>query len=175
MLTVTMVARRCGVSRTTLLYYEAQGLLRKAPRTSTGNYRAYDERDVQRVEQVRQYRRLGMSVREIRTLLEHTEGRAASILEPRLAAIDAEVEALRHHQRAILGLLRQSRTFRRRQMMSKDKWVAIMRKAGLTEEQMHRWHAEFEKDAPDDHQAFLEYLRIEPAEISRIRQASARG
>lgn len=173
MMTVTTVARRCGISRTTLLYYESHGLLRKAPRTAAGNYRAYDEGDVRRVQQVRQYRRLGLGVRDIRTLLEHPEGGAASILERRLAAIDAEVEALRGHQRVILGLLRQSRTFRRGQMMSKDKWVAIMRKAGLTDDQMHRWHAEFEKDAPDDHQAFLEYLRIEPAEITRIRRASA--
>jgi hypothetical protein len=58
-------------------------------------------------------------------------------------------------------------------MMTKDKWVAIMRAAGFSEDQMHRWHAEFEKGAPEEHQEFLEYLRIDRDEIARIRKASA--
>ena len=39
-LTVTRLARACGLSRTTVLYYESLGLLRPARRTP-GNYRAY--------------------------------------------------------------------------------------------------------------------------------------
>ena len=172
MMTVSALARRAGVSRTTLLYYESQGLLRKPPRT-TGNYRAYGERDLLRVQQIRQHRKLGLSVPEIRTLLDRSAAGAVPILERRLVAIDAEVEHLREHQRAILRLLQRSRSFRRRQMMTKDKWVGIMKAAGFSEDQMHRWHAEFEKGAPQEHQEFLEYLRIDRDEIARIRKASA--
>jgi hypothetical protein len=37
---------------------------------------------------------------------------------------------------------------------------------------MARWHQEFERAAPQDHQEFLEYLRIDAAEISKIREWS---
>ena len=57
--------------------------------------------------------------------------------------------------------------------MTKDKWVGIMKASGFSEQQMHRWHAEFEKGAPAEHQEFLEFLRIAPDEIARIRRASA--
>jgi hypothetical protein len=34
---------------------------------------------------------------------------------------------------------------------------------------MREWHVEFERDAPDRHQAFLEFLQIPPDEIEAIR------
>jgi len=34
MMTISALARRCGLSRSTLLYYEAHGLLRRPPRTA---------------------------------------------------------------------------------------------------------------------------------------------
>ena len=170
-MTVSALARRCGLSRTALLYYESQGLLRHPPRTR-GNYRAYTEQDAMRVQQIRQYRNMGLGVPEIRTLLDHAGGGAASILERRLVTIDAQIETLREHQRAILRLLQRSRSFRRQQEMTKDKWVAIMRAAGFSEEDMHRWHKEFEKTAPEDHQEFLEFLHIDTAGIAKIREWS---
>ena len=33
-------------------------------------------------------------------------------------------------------------------MITKDKWVAVMRVAGFTEDDMYRWHKDFEKAAP---------------------------
>ncbi len=173
-MTVSTLAHRCGLSRTAVLYYESQGLLRKPPRTA-GNHRAYTEQDVARVQQIGQHRKLGLSVREIRALLDQPGSGATAILERRLAAIDAEVERLRDHQRAILRLLQRSRSFGRRQKMTKDKWVAIMRAAGFTEDQMRRWHREFETNAPQDHQAFLEFLHIDPKEIAKIREWSAKA
>ncbi len=173
MMTVSRLARRCGLSRTAILYYEAQGLLRKPPRTA-GNYRTYTEQDLARLQQIGQHRKLGLSVPEIRILLERPGGGAVSILERRLATIDAEVEALRDHQRAILRLLRRSRSFRRTQKMTKDRWVAIMKAAGFTQENMGRWHHEFEANAPEDHQEFLEFLHIDPKEIARIREWSGK-
>ena len=57
-------------------------------------------------------------------------------------------------------------------MLTKDKLVSIMRAAGLTEEDMHRFHREFEKAAPAEHQEFLEFLHIPAAEIVKIREWS---
>lgn len=174
MMTVSALARRCGLSRTTLLYYEAQGLLRRPPRTA-GNYRAYSERDAERLQQIGLFRKVGLSVAEIRSLLDRPGGGAAAILERRLVTIDAEIDGLRDHQRAILRLLQRSRSFRRDQMITKDKWVAIMRAAGFSEQEMERWHTEFEKNAPQEHQEFLEYLHIGSEEIAKIREWSRKG
>jgi hypothetical protein len=57
-------------------------------------------------------------------------------------------------------------------MITKQKWVAIMKGAGFNEADMHRWHAEFEKSAPEEHQEFLEFLHIPKPEIQSIREAS---
>jgi hypothetical protein len=94
------------------------------------------------------------------------------VLRRRLGEIGSEIARLQGHQRAILALLRNQIRFRRTEDMTKDKWVAIMRASGLTEEDMHRWHTEFEKAAPEDHEQFLGYLQIPQAEIARIRQWS---
>ena len=170
-MTVTALARRCGVSRSTLLHYESLGLLRRPPRT-TGNYRAYNEQDVARVQQIGVYRKVGLGLAAIRSLVGRPGSDAAGILRRRLVEIDAEIETLRSHQRAILRLLQQSHSFRRHQMIPKDKFVAIMRAAGFTEDEMQRWHREFEKAAPAEHQEFLEFLHIPADEIARIREWS---
>ena len=170
-MTVTALARRCGVSRSTLLHYESLGLLRRPPRTA-GNYRAYGEQDVARVQQIGVYRKVGLGLGAIRGLLGRPDGDAAAILQRRLVEIDVEIETLRGHQRAILRLLQRSHTLRRAQMLTKDKLVSIMRAAGLTEEDMHRFHREFEKAAPAEHQEFLEFLHIPAAEIVKIREWS---
>ena len=57
-------------------------------------------------------------------------------------------------------------------MMTKEKMVEVLHKTGLTEEQMQRFHREFEKLYPADHQAFLAWLQIPAAECEKIRQAS---
>ena len=170
-MTVSTLARRCGVSRSTLLHYESLGLLRRPPRTG-GNYRAYGEQDERRAQQIGVYRKAGLGLAAIRALLDQPGGGAAAILERRLVEIDSEVETLRGHQRAILALLQRSRSFRRHQMITKEKWVSIMRSAGFKEVDMDRWHQEFEKAAPAEHQEFLEFLHIPAAEIAKIRARS---
>jgi hypothetical protein len=94
---------------------------------------------------------------------------AGGVLERRFIEIDREIELLRGHQLAIARLLRHKG---RMKMISKDKWVSIMRSAGFKEEDMRRWHSEFEKAAPQEHQEFLEFLHIGKEEIQKIREAS---
>jgi DNA-binding transcriptional MerR regulator len=171
MMTVTTMARRFGLSRSTLLYYESIGLLRRPHRTG-GNYRAYTDQDAARLEQICVYRKVGLSLAAIRAVLDQTGSGASAVLQRRLADIEAEVEALRGHQRDILRLLQRSRNFRSHQMITKDKWVSIMKASGFTDADMHRWHAAFEQSAPAEHQEFLEFLHIPAAEITKIREWS---
>ncbi len=175
MLTVSQLARRCDMSRTALLYYESRGLMPPPARTG-GNYRAYAQADLDRLLQIRAYRNAGLSIEDIRAILA-TESRtsdARRVLERRLVELDREIGALRAHQHAILQLLG-STALGKGQMITKEKWVSIMKGCGLTEEQMHRWHAEFEHSAPEEHQEFLEFLHIPAAEIKTIRAQSRNG
>jgi DNA-binding transcriptional MerR regulator len=171
MFTVTRLARACGLSRSTVLYYESAGLLRP-PRRSSGNYRTYSERDLERLRQICLWRSMGLKVGDIRVLLERPSGDAAVVLQRRLSEIGAEIERLRSHQRAILQLLNSKPSIWRSKVISKEKWVSIMRAAGMSDDDMHRWHAEFEKAAPAEHQEFLEFLHIPAAEIRSIRDWS---
>ena len=170
-LTVTLLARACGLSRGTVLYYESLGLL-KPVRRSAGNYRLYGERDLERLRRVCLYRNAGLKLSDIRSILDRPHGDAASVLQRRLVELGGEIERLREHQRAIARLLGGADRLRRMRMVTKEKWVEVMRSAGFTDEQMRRWHVEFEKSAPDEHQEFLEFLHIPPNEVVRIREWS---
>ena len=171
MMTVSKLARCCGLSRTTLLYYESIGLL-KAARRGAAHYRIYGDADVARLRQICGYRNAGLSLHDIQAILDRPESEAGAVLKRRLLESDAEIETLRKHQRAILMLLQSKTSFRRNKMMTKEKWVGIMRAAGLQDDDMHRWHMEFERSAPEDHQEFLGFLHIPPDEIVKIREWS---
>jgi DNA-binding transcriptional MerR regulator len=169
MFSVTQLARACGLSRTTVLYYESLGLLPKPPR-SQGNYRQFGDQHLQHLRQICSYRSAGLKLADVRTLLaEPRKEKAASVLTRRLAEIGVEIDRLKEHQRAILRLLNHRTAFWKGKAMNKEKWVAIMRSAGFGDDDMHRWHREFERAAPEDHQEFLQYLKISDAEIERIR------
>jgi DNA-binding transcriptional MerR regulator len=173
MLTVSRLARTCGLSRSTVLYYESIGLLKPA-RRSTGNYRVYGEKDAARLVRIRLWRESGLTLDDIRALLDQPDNDASAVLKRRLETLSAEIEKLRGHQHAIAALLGQS-AFRRFKVVTKDKLVSIMRAAGLTEAEMHRFHVEFEKSAPQEHQEFLEFLHIPADEVKSIREASRKG
>jgi DNA-binding transcriptional MerR regulator len=172
MWTVSKLAARCGLSRGTLLYYESIGLLRP-PARSAANYRRYGERDLQRLQQICAYRHAGLTLDDIRAILDRRESDASAVLKRRLVALDGEIEIRRAHQRAILKLLKND-SIGRKKMMTKVMWVSIMKASGLSDEAMHKWHAEFEKAAPEEHQEFLEFLHIPAGEIRTIRDWSSK-
>ena len=167
-LTVTNLARTAGLSRSTLLYYESIGLLPK-PRRTAGNYRAYTPKDAERLRQICVYRDAGVPLAEIRALLDGPRDDAAAVLRRRLVELSAGIGRLREQQLAIARLLKSAHQLRSIPMVTKEKWVAIMKAAGFSEDDMRRWHAEFEKSAPSEHQEFLEFLHIPQEELSRIR------
>ena len=55
------------------------------------------------------------------------------------------------------------------EVMNKDKWVLLFRAIGLDDASMAKWHKEFESRYPNEHQSFLEWLKIPRDEISKIR------
>lgn len=174
MLTVSKLARECGLGRSTVLYYESLGLLRPA-RRSQASYRLYDEGSRERLRQIRVYRDMGLTLADVRDIIDRPGGDAAGVLRRRLVELDAQIARLRQHQLAIARLLRQKGALGRSGVIDKDKWVGIMKGAGFSEDDMCRWHGEFERAAPEEHQEFLEFLKIPPDEIDRIREFSRKN
>ncbi len=83
------VAERTGVTQRTLRFYEERGLL-KPPSRMEGGFRLYSEDDVQRVDQIRRLQNLlGLSLAEIKEMVEADEALQQIKAEYRK---DAEVE-----------------------------------------------------------------------------------
>lgn len=171
MLTVSQLARLCGLSRTTLLYYESIGLLLPACRSGS-NYRRYSAEQLERLRTICAYRDAGLRLSDIQQILDEKSNEATEVLKRRLLELDGEIDTLRGHQNAILRLLQADDGSWRTLEMNKEKWVSILHAAGFSEEQMRRWHKQFEQQAPDEHQKFLEYLQISSEEIGKIREWS---
>lgn len=67
--TIDQVSARTGLTKRTLRYYEEVGLVPPTGRTE-GNYRRYNEEDIQRLERIKKLRDLlGFSLADIRELL----------------------------------------------------------------------------------------------------------
>ncbi len=172
MKTISALARESGLSRSTLLYYDRLGLLKPHGRSHAG-YRFYSSTEVERLGQICAFRQMGIPLKEMKRLLDRSVGNASAlILRRRLRVLDREISNLRRQQHCILELLKQKQLRQGVEMITKERWVAIMRAAGLNDEDMHNWHIHFEKMEPDAHQEFLESLGIQPPEINKIREWS---
>ena len=170
--TVGRLARAFGLSRSTLLYYDSIGLLRPTGR-SPANYRLYTRADRRRLEQICRYREVGLGLAQIGKILDGPGGHVATALERRLDELNREMADLREQQRIIVSLLSDRDRLRRAsRAMTKESWVALLRASGLDDDDMDRWHVQFERMAPGAHQDFLESLGIPPEEVSAIRRWS---
>ena len=162
------LARMCGLSRSTLLYYDSIGLLTPS-RRSESRYRLYSEKDKNRLEQICTYRQMGVPLEEIRQLLEMPGSRAEAILENHLVQLSTQIRLLRKQQQAIVQILRDKKLPSKAGIMDKDTWIGILRSTGMNDEDMMRWHREFEKSSPQAHHDFLATLGMNERQIRIIR------
>ena len=168
MLTVTQLARKYAISRTTILYYERAGLLWPHSRSENG-YRWYGDDESKRLETIIAYRSFGVPIKNIASLLERTDHLSQEpILRDQFRSLEREIQILRQQQKAIVMLLQQPELMEQN-MVNKDRWVEIMKAAGFNEQDMKNWHAQFEKMEPEAHQEFLESLSIDSDEVTKIR------
>ena len=169
MLTVTKLAKTCGISRAAVLYYEREGLLLPKLRSENG-YRWYGDAEVQKLKDILRFRSFGIPVANISNLIEHNDEETQSeILKAQFNKLEHSISELRKQQSAIVALLQQPELLEQ-EMVTKERWVAIMAASGFSEKDMITWHQNFEKMKPNEHQKFLESLGIEANEISRIRK-----
>ena len=168
MFTVTQLARKYGISRSTVLYYEREGLLKPACRSENG-YRWYGGREIERLEAIVSYRSYGIPVANIGDLLDRRGGKSQSqILRDHFNELEKEIGLIRKQQKAIVALLQEPKLLEEK-MVTKNRWVEIMKAAGFDEASMRSWHQKFEEMEPNEHQKFLESLGIGAGEIEKIR------
>jgi MerR family transcriptional regulator, thiopeptide resistance regulator len=172
-MTIGQLAREHNLSRSTLLYYDRIGLLQPTGR-SGGNYREYSAGDRTRLSKICLYRQTGLSLAQIRGLLDGSNEELAQRLELRLADIAAQIEVLRERQRLIVRLLGKPKLLAKTGALNRERWVKLLEAAGFGEREKHLWHANFEQTSPREHQEFLEYLCIPEPEIRKIRAWSRR-
>ncbi|MBF0144817.1 MAG: MerR family transcriptional regulator [Magnetococcales bacterium] len=172
MLTISRLAKRFGLSRSTLVNYDLMGLLKPSGRSS-GNYRLYDERDIARLERIVALREVGLSLEAIGHLMaQNRKDLLVQALEAQLHSLHREIGALRGRQKKIATMLANYGERLEERMMDVDQWVALLRAAGMTEADMCQWHREFELRAPHAHRDFLFSLGLEEEKVIEIRRQS---
>jgi len=169
-MTISQLARRHGISRATLLYYDRIGVLRASGRTFRG-YRCYTAADDARLKQIRLYRDVGLPLAQIRTLAGRRRPRdLAGALERQVRELAAQIRALRGRQRMIVALLGRRRLLEKTGVIGREAWVALLRDCGFSEADLHAWHRDFERADPGYHQRFLEFLGLPPERIAAVRE-----
>ena len=172
MFTIGQVAKKYGLSRSTLIYYDKIGILTPSSR-SESNYRLYSDNDLKKMDRTILFRSAGLSLESIHSLLHKKGDDLNSALEHRLSSINNEIQGLRNQQKVILNILENESAVKGSRVINKETWVSLLKAAGLDEEGMKNWHIEFEKTSPEAHQDFLESIGIEKDEIKSIRDWSS--
>ena len=98
-LTIGRLAELTSTNIETIRFYEKTGVVPQAPRT-TGNYRSYGQKDVDRLAFIKRTRALGFSLDEVRTLLDLSSDRERdctdvnAIAARQLAEVDRKIADL---------------------------------------------------------------------------------
>ncbi len=173
-LTVGRLAKKFGLSRSTLLYYDTIGLLSPSSHMK-GEYRTYTGKEEQRLEQICHFRKAGIPLKDIKNILDRPDTQLSAVLENRLKELNDEIASLHEQRQFISSILKNSPNVNVSGQLSKELWTELLRSSGFSDEDMHDWHKAFEKSHPDRHQQFLEYLQIPDNEIALIRKWSAKA
>lgn len=60
-----------------------------------------------------------------------------------------------------------------KQGVTVDEWIRRFQAIGLDEAAMRNWHRLFERENPEGHRSFLEWLELPSGKITEIRQSQA--
>jgi DNA-binding transcriptional MerR regulator len=170
--TIGRLAELFGLSRSTLLYYDAVGLLKPSHRSEAG-YRLYAEDDCARLEKIRLFRGMGVPLERIASFLSRPDEGITPMLLRRLLAINAEIDGLRDQQREILRMLEEDGSLKgvkpRLHGMRE-----LGKKAGITEQSYKKVHRVFQRTSPKEHRRFLRYLGFTNRDIEILMKKIAK-
>jgi DNA-binding transcriptional MerR regulator len=172
MFRISELARHFGLSRSTLLYYDRIGLLAPSGRSEAG-YRLYSRADRQRLEAICSFRKAGLGIEDIRSIMDAAGDDTITVIQHRLIAVGKEIQALQTKQRLLAGMLKLQGKGGPMSSVDKEMFVGFLRAAGMDDNAMRKLHSEFERNAPEAHHNFLLMLGISEQETHLIRKRSA--
>lgn len=59
--------------------------------------------------------------------------------------------------------------------ITQEQWMELFEATGPDEAMMHKWHREFERRYPAQHQSFLQWIGLDAEEILNVRKFSQLG
>lgn len=139
---ISELAAKVGLSRSTLLYYEKQGLL-LGIRQNNG-YRLYSDKDMQRLHLLQQLQAGGLTLKECKTCLEAKLN--PELLRKRLQKLDTEI-AQKQQARALLAAL-------------------------LGDGSLRTWHQVTDQLAPDAHLDWLQQQGLNEKQALHLKWLS---
>jgi len=118
------------------------------------------------------FRGAGLALAEVKEMFSGGSSPSISILEKRLRDLDKGILELRTQQHLITAMLKSMTSKDFTPAIDKKAWVEMLKSAGMDEEGMRAWHAEFERRSSDAHYDFLLSLGIPESEARRIQEWS---
>ncbi|GAD90614.1 hypothetical protein VHA01S_049_00080 [Vibrio halioticoli NBRC 102217] len=139
---ISELARKVGLSRSALLYYEKLQLINGV--RLDNDYRVYTDKDVQRVLLIQTLQAAGLTLKECKACLDAKIDRP--LLVNRLQALDNEIEQKQHSRKVLVAL--------------------------LGEENHKQWHENISQIAPDAHLDWLMKQGFDEKEALRLKWLS---
>lgn len=165
-LKVGELARRTGVSVRTLHHYEELGLLSPTARTPTG-HRLYAAKDVARLQQIVSLRSIGLSLGEIRAVLDRKSPDAAAIVSGHIEHTRGQI-ALQQH--LCDRLERVAQALQRSETPSSDDLLRAIEVTMMLDKYTPEQRALFEERARDVGQERIREVEAEwPVLIAEVR------
>ncbi|MGI9355797.1 MAG: MerR family transcriptional regulator [Rhizobiaceae bacterium] len=109
---IGQASKESGVGIETIRYYEREGIIPKANRTSNGR-RVYAREDISRLKFIKRFRSLGFPISDISSLLmfafspQNTCQEASIIGERNLEIVRQKIDKLQHVERVLGDLVKQ--------------------------------------------------------------------
>lgn len=168
MFTIGFLTKQFKLSRSTLLYYDKIGLLKPSGRTNS-NYRLYSNEDVEKLRAIIKYKDAGISLEDIAKLFDIEKNNITDILTERLKNIQNEIKILKKQESMILAVLIEKVKMSDTKMFDRISWTELLVSLGFSHEDMIKWHRDFERDSPKEHDAFLRAIGMSEDEIKKLR------
>ena len=119
---IKQVEELVGITSKNIRFYENQGLL--TPERAENGYREYHEQNIEALKKIKLLRKLGISVEEIRAVLNHSRS-LEDCLEKHLTVLEKERENLSNMQRLSDAILQQRDSI---DTLNTNEWLDEMEK-----------------------------------------------
>lgn len=99
-MTLKEVCNIVGITRRTVQGYEQAGMVTPSGKNKYG-YLLYDEEEIEKIRMIKQYQDFGFTIKEIKVLLEASEGKYVEMMTDRLLKMKVQQSKLEENIRKV--------------------------------------------------------------------------